>query len=129
MAFKDKIVETIGTVSGATSALGGYQFCHNVCLSIIALLSAIGITIAGMPLMFLTKVAVPFWIIGTLFLTLMSILTYANAVKFSSKLMIINTGLLIIGIPFKTLQSFQTLFWIVGGLLIVGTVVFALLDF
>ena len=65
-SIKNFITEKAATLSssfsGALSFLGGYQVCHNVCLGIIALLSLIGITIVGMPLLFLTKVAIPFWI-------------------------------------------------------------------
>ena len=62
---KGKALTVTSSVSGVMGFLGGYQVCHNICLGIIALLSIIGITLVGMPLLFLTKVAVPFWIAAT----------------------------------------------------------------
>lgn len=126
MALKDKLVSVAGTATATTSILGGYQICHSVCMGIIALLSIIGITVVGMPLMFLTKVAVPFWIAGISFLSGMAVLTYAKKLHFSQNLMLANAGLLIAGTPFQTVQQFQTLLWFIGGALVVTSIILAL---
>ncbi|MBI1972605.1 hypothetical protein HYS50_01215, partial [Candidatus Woesearchaeota archaeon] len=60
--IKEKAASVSSGVSGAVSVLGSYQVCHSICLSIIAVLAFLGITINFMPLLFLTKVAIPFWI-------------------------------------------------------------------
>ena len=115
--IKEKIISATGSVSGAASVLGSWQVCHNVCLGIIALLSLVGITIVGMPLLFLTKVAVPFWI-AAFTLLLVTIALYAKKKCISGKLILFNSGLIIAGVPFKPLQSFLALFWVVGGILV-----------
>ena len=104
-----------GSVSGATSILGSWQVCHNLCLGIIAILSLIGITVIGMPLMFLTKIAIPFWITAFLLL-LFTIWIYYKKRCISNRLILFNSGLVIAGIPFQPLQAYSVLFWIVGGI-------------
>lgn len=126
MALKDKLVGVAGTASATTSILGGYQICHSVCIGIIGLLSIVGITVVGMPLMFLTKVAVPFWIVGIIFLSGMTLLTYTKKLHFSQNLMLANAGLLIAGTPFQTVQSFKMLLWFLGGALVVTSIILAL---
>ena len=61
---KEKFVGIAGSVSGVTSFLGSWQVCHNLCLGLIAFLGILGITIVGMPLIFLTKIAIHFWIVA-----------------------------------------------------------------
>ena len=115
--IKEKIISATGSVSGAASVLGSWQVCHNVCLGIIALLSLVGITIAGMPLLFLTKIAVPFWI-AAFTLLLVTIALYTKKKCISGKLILFNSGLIIAGVPFKPLQGFLVLFWVAGGILV-----------
>ena len=117
MNFKEKIVEAGSALSAGTSILGSYQLCHSLCMSAIALLSIIGITVTGMPLLFLTKVAVPFWIAGVSLLVIMLMLWQYKILHFSSKLVLANAGLLVAGIPFESVASFQKLFWILGVLM------------
>lgn len=126
MALKDKLVGVAGTASATTSILGGYQVCHTVCMSVIALLSMIGITVVGMPLMFLTKLAVPFWTLGIIFLSGMALLTYTKKMRFSQNILLANAGLLLAGTPFQALQSFQTLFWLIGGAFVVTSIILTL---
>jgi len=115
-AAKEKLIGATGSVSGAASILGSWQVCHNVCLALIALLAVIGITVTGMPLLFLTKIAVPMWIIAVVLLGVIMWL-YQSKKCISKNLIIFNSGLIIAGIPFQSLQNFQILFWIVGGIL------------
>jgi len=118
---KEKFIGLAGSASGITSILGSWQVCHNLCLGIIAILAIFGITVIGMPLLFLTKVALPFWIIAvSLFLFILYI--YFKKHCISSKLMLFNFGLIIAGIPFQSLQSFSQLFWIIGGTLVVVSI-------
>ena len=112
--IKEKMISATGSISGTASVLGSWQICHNVCLGIVALLSILGITIVGMPLEFLTKVAVPFWTIAFLLL-LVTIGLYIKKKCISRNLLIFNSGLIIAGIPFAPLQRFSVIFWVIGG--------------
>ena len=115
---------TISTsLSGVLSFLGGYQVCHNACLGIITLLSLIGITIVGMPLFFLQKVAVPLWVLSVL-LFLITLLIYFKKKCISKNLLMLNSGIIIAGVPFKAVQSYLIIFWIVGGTLVVLSLLF-----
>ena len=114
---KEKAISVSSGVSGAVSLLGGYQVCHNICLGIITLLSIIGITVVGMPLLFLTKVAVPFWIVAFLLL-MITLFFYYKKKCISKKLILFNSGLIIAGIPFKQVQNFSIIFMITGGLFV-----------
>ena len=125
--IKEKVIGAMGSISGITSILGSWQVCHNVCLGIITLLAIIGITVTGMPLLFLTKVAVPFWILA---FVLLLIITYFYLAKhcISKNLIIMNVGLLNAGIPFQSLQNYSKLFWTIGGILIAISVFFFIRD-
>ncbi len=116
--LKEKAVVTTGSLSGATSILGSWQICHNLCLGVIVLLGILGITVIGMPLMFLRKIAVPMWSIAVILL-LVVFLFYIKKKCISKNLIIVNSGLIIAGTPFQTLQSFQVFFWTIGGILVV----------
>ena len=113
---KEKLIGATGSLSGAASILGSWQVCHNVCLGVIALLGIIGITVAGMPLLFLTKIAIPIWAIAVLLLAL-TVWLYASRKCISKNLIIFNSGLIIAGTPFQQVQQFSIFFWVVGGLL------------
>lgn len=113
--LKEKLIGATGSVSGAASILGSWQICHNICLGLIAALSLIGITIAGMPLLFLTKIAVPVWSIAIILL-IITIVIYLKKPCISRNLIIINSGLIIAGIPFQSLQKFSVFFWTIGGI-------------
>lgn len=114
MKIREKAVGVTGSVSGAASVLGSWQVCHNVCLGLIALLSVMGITLTGMPLLFLTKVAVPLWLIAVALLGVVMYF-YVNRHCISKNLILFNSGLIIAGVPFKALQQYQQPFWVVGG--------------
>ena len=117
-ALKEKAASFSSSVSGALSFLGGYQVCHNICLGIIAMLSLIGITVVGMPLLFLQKVAIPFWILAV-FLFIIALLLYFKKRCISKNLLTLNAGIIIAGIPFKAVESYLLIFWIIGGTLVV----------
>ncbi len=115
---KEKIIGSVGSVSGVVSILGSWQICHNVCLGLIALLSVVGITVVGMPLAFLTTIAIPIWSFAALLLVITFII-YQKKKCISKNMLIINLGLIIAGIPFAFVQDFKYLLWIVGGILVV----------
>lgn len=119
---KEKVASAGSIVSSIISFLGGYQVCHSICLGIIALLSVIGITITTFPLIFLTKVAVPFWIAAVALLAI-SLVFYFKKRCISRNLIILNAGMITAGVPFENVQSFRLLFWIVGGGLVLLSII------
>jgi len=120
--LKEKILGASGGATGALSFLGGYQVCHNTCLALIALLTFLGFTVAGMPLLFLTKVAIPFWSAAFVLLAVTLILKYKKMIHISGKVLLLNSGLIIAGVPFQQLQQFNYLFWIAGGVLVASSI-------
>lgn len=119
---KQKAMELSGSISGATSIMGSWQICHNICLVLVTLLSLAGITVVGMPLLFLTKIALPLWIVAAAFLVI-SVVIYYKKRCLSARLLVFNSGLLIAGVPFQPVQQFITYFWIAGGIICVAVVV------
>ena len=120
--IKEKVLGAAGSISGGLSFLGGYQVCHNVCMGLISLLTLLGFTVAGMPLLFLTKVAVPFWTVAVMLLSTMMLLKYVKKMNISEKALLLNSGLIIAGTPFQQVQQFNYIFWIVGGVLVVFSI-------
>ena len=115
MGIKERFLGASGSVTGSLSVLGGYQVCHNACLVLTSFLTFLGFTVAGMPLLFLTRVAVPFWTLALALLVTTIILKLGKNIKFSGKLILLNSGLIIAGIPFQEVEKFNYIFWILGG--------------
>ena len=118
---KDKAFGWLGSLSGVTSFLGSWQVCHNLCLGIVALLALVGISVIGMPLLFLTKLAVPFWILAFILL----IITFGIHLRkkcITTNMLLFNSGILIAAIPFAQLQQFSLYFWVVGGILVASSI-------
>ena len=126
-SIKEKAIGATGSISGAASILGSWQVCHNICLGIIALLGIIGITVLGMPLLFLTKIAIPMWTIAVILLLVIMVF-YIKKKCISKNLIIINSGLIIAGTPFQSLQKFSIIFWIIGGILVLMGISFFIKD-
>src|SRR3989344_1338803 len=61
---KEKYINYFSSLSGVSGVFSSYQVCHSICLGVIALLSLIGITLVGFPLLFLQKWALPLWSIA-----------------------------------------------------------------
>ena len=120
--IREKIIGASGGLSGSLSFLGSYQICHNVCLALVSLLTFLGFAVAGMPLLFLTKAAIPFWIAATSILFLTITLTYKKILNISKKVILLNSGLIIAGVPFQAVQQFNYIFWIAGGILIIFSI-------
>ena len=125
--LREKFVGVAGSISGIASVFGSWQVCHNLCLGIITLLSVVGVTVTAMPLLFLTKVAVPFWV-AAFVLLLATIAIYAQKRCISRNLILFNSGLLISGIPFQSLQRFSVWFLIVGGIVAAAGIVLFVRD-
>ncbi|MEK6872457.1 MAG: hypothetical protein AABW90_00410 [Nanoarchaeota archaeon] len=122
--IKEKLASIISSFSGTMGFLGGWQVCHNLCLGLIALLSVIGITLVGMPLLFLTKVAIPFWIAAVILFGV-TLLFYFKKKCISKSLLLLNLGIIIAGVPFSQIQKFIIYFWIMGGTIItIGILIF-----
>ena len=122
MGIKEKAVGASGSVSGIASVLGSWQICHNACIGLIALLSILGITLTGMPLAFLTTIAIPLWSVAA-FLWLVTLYLYKTKKCISLSLLTINTGLITTGIPFQALQPFKYFFWGFGGIITITGIV------
>ncbi|HLF55042.1 MAG TPA: hypothetical protein VI612_04955 [Candidatus Nanoarchaeia archaeon] len=122
MAIKEKLVGSVGVASGITSTLGSYQVCHSLCMTVIALLGILGITVAGMPLMFLTKVAIPFWIAAVIMLGILGYF-HIKMKCVSGKLLMFNSGLIIAGVPFAPINQYPVVLWSVGGILVITSIV------
>ena len=118
MILREKLLGISGGLSGSLSVLGSYQICHNACVALVAFLTLLGFTVAGMPLLFLNKVAIPFWIVAVTLLIIILILNYKKIIRISDKIILLNSGLIIAGIPFQRLQQFNYVFWIAGGSLV-----------
>jgi len=114
---RGKALTALTGISGSLSFLGGWQICHNLCLGIIALLSIIGISVVGMPLLFLTQYAIYFWLVAVLLLIPTLIMYYKNRGCISNKLIIFNIGIVIASVPFVSLP-YLFVFWLLGGFLI-----------
>lgn len=115
--LNENSVGAVAGLSGFASILGSWQVCHSVCMWIIAALSIIGITVVGMPLFFLTTIAVPVWIFA-LALFAVTLFFYFSKGCISRNLIIFNAGVIVAGIPFQAVQRFQLYFWIVGGAIV-----------
>lgn len=66
--------------------------------------------------MFLTKVAVYFWITSVGLLLLMAVLKATALKGLSSRMLVLNSGFIFLGIPFNL--DYNVLFRIIGGMLI-----------
>ena len=126
--LKEKILGGTAGMSGTLSFLGGYQVCHNACLALISMLTILGFSVAGMPLLFLTKVALPFWALALALLILTIILKFGKNMEFSGKIILLNSGLIIAGIPFQEVENFNYIFWIAGGILVIFSIGWYLYD-
>ncbi|MBI4450847.1 hypothetical protein HY642_02645 [Candidatus Woesearchaeota archaeon] len=126
--MKPRLLNAGGSVCGAMSVLGSYQLCHSICLGIIAILTMMGIVVTGMPLMFLTKVAVPFWIAAAIMLVAATTLTLVFQMFMSKKMLLANAGLLIAGVPFQAVDGFRSTLWAVGGVILVTAIAWAIAD-
>lgn len=123
--IKERFVGILGSISGFTSFLGSWQICHNVCLWLVTLLGILGITVVGMPLLFLTKIAVYIWTVAFLML-LLTLWFYFKKSCISKKMVYLNSGLVLAGVPF--FQNYSWSFWISGGILVLISIFYMIKD-
>jgi hypothetical protein len=115
---KEKYINYFSSFTGASGIFSSYQVCHSICLGIIALLSLIGITLVGFPLLFLQKWALPLWTIALVLFSI-SIILYLRHKHTSRNLLTFNLGAIIVGIPFKSLVFLRAYFLIIGFSIII----------
>lgn len=90
--LNNKLIGATNAVSGGVSVLGSYQVCHNICMGLIFLLSILGITVFGMPLLFLTKIAKPFWIAAVILLLIMILLKLTKIKGLSKNIIVVTSA-------------------------------------
>ena len=112
--IKERLTSSTSVVSGIGGLLGSSQVCHSICLGVVFLLSAFGITIVGMPLFFLQKVSTPAWISAVVFFFI-TLAFYFKERCISKKALMLNLGVIVAGTPFQAVQPYIKIFWIVGG--------------
>lgn len=108
-------------VSGSLSFLGGWQVCHNLCLGVIAFLSLVGISVAGMPLLFLTQYAPYFWSLAIVLLIPTLFMYFRNRQCMSKSLILFNVGIIVFSFPF--FQEISLAFWSIGAIIIIYTII------
>ncbi|MEK6834752.1 MAG: hypothetical protein AABX61_00630 [Nanoarchaeota archaeon] len=116
---KEKYLNYFSSFSGFSGIFSSYQVCHSICLGTIALLSLIGITLTGLPFLFLQKFALPLWTIA-LALFAVSIFIYIKHKHHKIKnLLIFNFGAIVVGIPFENLAFLRIYFLAFGFSIII----------
>ncbi len=115
------LVKIASSASGMVSILGSYQVCHSLCMAAVTALALIGITITGMPLLFLQSIATPFWIVASIMLAVMIVLKATKLGCISGNALLFNAGVIIAGIPF--LQQYNKIIWAIGGLMMLTSII------
>lgn len=119
--IKETLVKISGAGASCVSILGSYQLCHSICILAISLLAIIGITVTGMPLLFLTKLALPFWILAIILFSVLLILKIRGMGCINNNSLTFNGGLLITGIPF--LQDYYQYLWGIGSMFVLYSII------
>src|SRR3989338_7509584 len=120
---KEKILSATSSASGLMGVFSSWTVCHNVCTAAIALLAIIGITVTGMPLLFLQSVAVPFWSAAVILFAVLLFLKLRKMGCLSGRMLALNAGLIVFGTPLQSLQQFSLLFRVAGGALILAAAI------
>ncbi len=121
--LKEKILSFGSGISGLMGVFSSWTVCHSVCTAAIALLAIIGITVTGMPLLFLQSVAVPFWTAAVILFAVLLFLKLRKMGCLSGKMLTLNAGLIVFATPLQPLQQFSLLFRVAGSVLILAAVV------
>mgnify|MGYP001614207108 CR=1 FL=1 len=116
---KEKYVSYFSSLSGASGIFSSYQVCHSICLGTIALLSLIGITLTGLPFLFLQALALPLWTIALILFVISLILYIKHKHQNMKNLLVFNFGAIIVGIPFENLVFLRTYFLVIGFSIII----------
>ena len=123
IALKERIISSISSISGLSGIFSSYSVCHSICMTAISLLSIIGITVAGMPLLFLQQVALPIWIFAVVLFGVTLILYYKKRHCMPKNMLTLNFGLLVIGTPFVQDTGFKLYFWVAGGIIAAAAII------
>lgn len=126
--LKERIMSATSSASGLMGVFSSWTVCHNVCTATIALLAIIGITVVGMPFLFLQKVAVPLWTAAVILFAVLLVLKMRKMGCLSGKALTLNAGLIVAGTPFQAAQHFSLVFWATGGALVALSVILLIKD-
>ncbi len=126
--MKERIMSATSSASGLMGVFSSWTVCHNVCTAAIALLAIIGITVVGMPLLFLQKVAVPFWTVAVILFAVLLALKMRKMGCLSGKALTLNAGLIVAGTPFQSVKQFSYLFWVAGGIMVLTAAILLIRD-
>lgn len=116
---KEKYLNYFSSFTGFSGIFSSYQVCHSICLGTIALLSLIGITLTGLPFLFLQTLALPLWTIALILFAVSLILYIKHKHQNMKNLLVFNFGAIIAGIPFENLVFLRTYFLIIGFSIII----------
>ena len=107
-----------GATAFTTLGITAHNFCHYLCLGVVAMLTIAGVSVVGMPLMWLEDYAVYFWLMGLVFLGVSFYLLYTRPFCISRNAIMANSGLLVAAVPLKNVIGEPIyLFWIIGGVI------------
>src|SRR3989344_3290358 len=107
-----------GATAFTTLGITAHNFCHYLCLGVVAMLTIAGVSVVGMPLMWLEVYAVYFWLMGLVFLGVSFYLLYTRPFCISRNAIMANSGLLVAAVPLKNVIGEPIyLFWIIGGVI------------
>jgi len=113
-----------GATAFTTLGITAHNFCHYLCLGVVAMLTVAGVSVVGMPLMWLEDYAVYFWGMGLIFLGISFYLLYTRPFCISKNAITANSGLLVAAVPLKDVIGSQIyLFW-ASGVVIIAYAVF-----
>ncbi len=112
-------IALLGNSSGVLGVAGAHGVCHTLCMTAIGALSLVGITLSGMPLMFLQGYAVYFWSLAFASLALSGYIHFGRGNGAPSDLMIANAGFVIAGIPFGEARPFSGALLAIGGFFVI----------
>ena len=116
-----------GSLSGVSGLFSSWQVCHSICLWVISLLALVGVTLTGMPLLFLTKISRPLWIMAVILLGV-TVYMYVKKKCISFALILFNAGLIIAGTPFSFAQENQIIAWTIGGTISLAALSFYVIE-
>ncbi|MBI2145031.1 hypothetical protein HYU18_01775 [Candidatus Woesearchaeota archaeon] len=117
-SLRERLLSVGSGASGLMGIFSSWAVCHNVCTAAIAFLAVMGVTVTGMPLLFLQSVAVPLWTAAVALLVVLLILKIRKMGCLSTNALMLNGGIIIFGMPLQALQDFILFFRLAGGAVI-----------
>ncbi|MEM4389451.1 MAG: hypothetical protein QXG98_02205 [Candidatus Micrarchaeia archaeon] len=124
-----KLIGVANSLFGSLGFVGSaHEVCHASCTVAIALLSVAGVSVSGMPLLFLQDWALAFWGMGVAFMAFSIWLARGGFHAPSPKLLTANAGILIAGVPFGFVDALRPLLWLFGGTMVTAAVAWFLYE-